>query len=88
MMIAAMKLAKQGARRRGLTLIFTSGEETGCTGAIHLVAHGQDIMGTASAMIVGEPTENQFSTAHKGALYMRAKNQRRHGSFSTPRTGR
>ena len=87
MMIAAMKLAKQGARRHGLTLIFTSGEETGCTGAIHLVTHGQDIMGMASAMIVGEPTENQFSTAHKGALYMRAKTSGVTAHSSTPELG-
>jgi succinyl-diaminopimelate desuccinylase len=86
MMAAAIDLAKS-PRQRGITLLLTAGEETGCTGAIHLVAHAHELLGRASAMIVGEPTENQFSTAHKGALYMRASTSGVTAHSSTPHLG-
>ncbi|QIB64955.1 M20 family metallopeptidase [Kineobactrum salinum] len=62
-----------GRPRRGMTIILTSGEETGCAGALHLVREGAALLGRASAMIVGEPTANIVSTAHKGALFISAK---------------
>lgn len=62
-----------GKPARGLTIVLTSGEETGCAGALHLVKEGRDFLGKASAMIVGEPTANRISTAHKGALFIAAK---------------
>ncbi len=72
---AACRLAKacEGKPRRGLTVLLTSGEETGCAGALHLVEQGSAFLGKASAMIVGEPTANKVSTAHKGALFIAAK---------------
>lgn len=62
-----------GTPKRGLTIILTSGEETGCAGALHLVKENHASLGKASAMIVGEPTANRVSTAHKGALFISAK---------------
>lgn len=89
MMAAAIELAQlPGAKRqRGITLIFTSGEETGLDGARHLVETKNDDLGRASAMIVGEPTENQYSNAHKGALYMRAVLRGKTAHSSTPELG-
>ncbi|PHS38249.1 MAG: hypothetical protein COA91_08330 [Robiginitomaculum sp.] len=77
MIVAGLAFAQtdKANRRRGLTLVFTSCEETGCQGALHLVQEGTIDLGEASAMIVGEPTENQFCTAHKGALFIRAHTQ-------------
>ncbi|MEZ5968303.1 MAG: M20 family metallopeptidase [Hyphomonas sp.] len=66
--------SRQGGRpRRGLQIILTSGEETGCAGACHLVEHGHSLLTQASGLIVGEPTANAVSIAHKGALFMSAK---------------
>lgn len=59
--------------RRGLTLIFTSGEETGCIGALALAEGHPALLGRASAMIVGEPTGNKIATGHKGCVAMRAR---------------
>lgn len=72
MIVAASRIAKQaGALHRGLILVFTSGEETGCAGALQLAAAG--VLGRASAMIVGEPTGNRISTGHKGCMAVRAR---------------
>jgi len=65
---AVWRLKSVGRMRRGLTLIFTSGEETGCAGALRLLKDGGSELGRASAMIVGEPTSNRISTGHKGCL--------------------
>lgn len=89
MMAAAFDLAKVSDNQpaRGLTVVFTSGEETGCEGARHLVETGSAGLGKASAMIVGEPTENQYSNAHKGALYIRAILSGKTAHSSTPDLG-
>ncbi|KRB52668.1 M20 family metallopeptidase [Phenylobacterium sp. Root700] len=72
MVVAALRHTSSGPRlRRGLTLIFTSGEETGCAGALRLLEPGAPDLGPASAMIVGEPTGNRISTGHKGCMAVR-----------------
>ena len=75
MIDAAIRFAARPAGRaaRGLQLILTSGEETGCAGACHLVSQGKSLLNRASGLIVGEPTANRVSIAHKGALFMAAK---------------
>jgi succinyl-diaminopimelate desuccinylase len=75
MLVAALRMAcrESGRPRRALHLILTSGEETGCAGALHLVDHSKNLLGRASGLIVGEPTANAVSIAHKGALFMSAK---------------
>lgn len=74
MMIAAIQAARLSRPlKRGLTLIFTSGEETGCVGALALAKASPALLGRASAMIVGEPTGNKIATGHKGCMAMRAR---------------
>lgn len=65
----------------GTTLILTAGEETGCVGAIALVAGGR--IEPAGALIVGEPTGNAVFVGHKGALWLRgvARGITAHGSM-------
>ncbi len=89
MIVAGLTFAQtdEAERRRGLTLVFTSCEETGCQGALHLAQDGTMELGEASAMIVGEPTENQFCTAHKGALFLRASSQGVTAHSSMPELG-
>jgi succinyl-diaminopimelate desuccinylase len=67
---AALQHANDDAEAPNLTLIITSGEETGCVGASSLVAEGG--LGTAGAIVVGEPTANAVCVGHKGALWLNA----------------
>ena len=80
---AVHQMESAGRMRRGLTLIFTSGEETGCAGALRLLKDGGSELGQASAMIVGEPTGNRISTGHKGCLAVKvgAKGVTAHSSM-------
>lgn len=74
MIAAAVQATERSvAFRRGLSLIFTSGEETGCVGALALAEGRPSLLGRASAMIVGEPTGNKIAIAHKGCVAMRAR---------------
>ncbi|MFN2546342.1 MAG: M20 family metallopeptidase [Myxococcales bacterium] len=65
MVAAALDLAKRPLRK-GLVLVLVAGEETGCEGAAHLAR--TKALGSAGAMIVGEPTGNVPVVGHKGAL--------------------
>jgi succinyl-diaminopimelate desuccinylase len=85
MMAAAFETASEKPAR-GIKLVFTSGEETGLDGARHFIDTGKHL-GRASAMIVGEPTQNQFSNAHKGAMYIRAILRGKTAHSSTPELG-
>lgn len=67
---AALQHASGPVDMPTLTLIITSGEETGCVGASSLVAEGG--LGTAGAIVVGEPTANAVCVGHKGALWLNA----------------
>jgi succinyl-diaminopimelate desuccinylase len=67
---AAVNFARFGQGcKRGVRLVLTAGEETGCEGAQHL----RDVaaLGEASAVIVAEPTSNYPALGHKGALFAR-----------------
>ena len=55
----------------GLLLIITAGEETGCTGAHHIVATARGLLGEVGALLVAEPTSNQPMVGHKGALRLK-----------------
>lgn len=59
----------------GLCLIITAGEETGCEGAFAMAAspHARDLLGTAGALVVAEPTANQPLLGHKGAFWLSAQ---------------
>ncbi|HZJ54018.1 MAG TPA: M20 family metallopeptidase [Myxococcaceae bacterium] len=80
---AALDLAREGQLRDGgLTLVFVAGEETGCEGAAHL-ARTAGALGTAAALVVGEPTGGRPLVGHKGALWLEARTRgvTAHGSM-------
>lgn len=79
--IAAIAQAKLGKPRRGITLVITAGEETGCEGAFHLACIGA--LGPAELLIVAEPTSNLPIIAHKGSVRLRitAKGKTAHSSM-------
>ncbi len=83
--VAAIDLADLLRQGPGLTLIITAGEETGCEGATHLVglAEAKALIGTAGALVVGEPTGNQPLLGHKGAFWLTAsaRGTTAHGSM-------
>jgi succinyl-diaminopimelate desuccinylase len=70
---AAIEAAPRLARGPGLLLIITAGEETGCTGANHIVATARELLGRAGALVVAEPTSNRPMVGHKGALRLRLR---------------
>lgn len=54
--------------RRGITLVITAGEETGCQGAFHLDEIG--VLGPTDLLIVAEPSSVRPIVAHKGSVRM------------------
>lgn len=86
MAIAAIQAIQRGNLRRGLKLVFTAGEETGCDGAKHL-AHSPEMLGNAGAVVVGEPTRNTPFIGHKGALWLRASTSGKSAHGSMPEQG-
>lgn len=86
MMIAAIECFNDVAPTGGVKLIFTADEELGCNGAIQLCASGYDI-GSASAMLVGEPTSNAPLIGHKGGLYLKARTSGVTAHSSMPELG-
>ena len=62
------------ASGHGLTLIITAGEETGCEGAFAMAADADvaELLGTAGALVVAEPTANQPLLGDKGAFWLQA----------------
>lgn len=69
--MASIEAFNETTPEGGVRLIFTAGEELGCHGAQQL-ARLIDGKGTASALIIGEPTANLPATGHKGAIYLNA----------------
>jgi succinyl-diaminopimelate desuccinylase len=69
---ACIALADRLAATPGVLLVITAGEETGCSGADAL-AQTPDVLGTAGALVVAEPTGNQVMVGHKGALWLEAE---------------
>ncbi|TKI04388.1 M20 family metallopeptidase [Martelella alba] len=71
----------------GITLLLTSGEETGCDGARALIAQSAIDLPTAGALIVGEPTANYPVIGHKGALWLRCETQGKTAHGAMPELG-
>jgi succinyl-diaminopimelate desuccinylase len=71
---AALSLAADLRRSAGLSIVITAGEETGCEGAFQMVADARTrgLLGSADALLVGEPTGNQPLLGHKGAFWLAA----------------
>lgn len=86
MMMASIESFEENPPRGGVKLIFTADEELGCNGARHLCASGYDI-GSASALLVGEPTSNAPLIGHKGGLYINAKTTGLTAHSSMPELG-
>ena len=55
--------------KRGITLVITAGEETGCQGAFFLAKEGA--LGPSELLIVAEPSSNLPIVAHKGSVRLR-----------------
>jgi succinyl-diaminopimelate desuccinylase len=83
--VAAIRKAQRGQPRRGLTLVNTAGEETGCEGAFHLARTGA--LGEAELLIVAEPSSNLPITAHKGSVRLRVTAAGKTAHSSMPELG-
>ncbi len=84
MIIAAIDVAGRPLKR-GLKLVLTAGEETGCEGALAMVRSG--IVGQAGVLIVGEPSSNEPLMGHRGALWLRLVHTGRTAHGSMPELG-
>lgn len=84
MIEAAVDVARR-PRRRGLKLVLTAGEETGCEGAAFLAQSG--VLGQAGALIVGEPSSNRPFIGHRGALWLTLSHAGRTAHGSMPELG-
>jgi len=86
MVLAAVDACKPEAPEGGIRLIFTAAEELGCIGVQQLM-RTIDNAGTASAVIVGEPTGNIPATGHKGAIYLNVVTSGKTAHSSMPHLG-
>ncbi len=82
---ATIAQAKRSKPARGITLVITAGEETGCEGAFHLAKAGA--LGTAELLIVAEPTSNMPIIAHKGSVRLRITARGKSAHSSMPELG-
>ncbi|HUX95635.1 MAG TPA: M20 family metallopeptidase [Bacteroidales bacterium] len=86
MILAAIDAFKNRAPEGGVRLIFTAAEELGCIG-IQQLMKTIDNPGSASAVIVGEPTGNIPAIGHKGAIYLNAVTSGKTAHSSMPHLG-
>ncbi|MRT26633.1 M20/M25/M40 family metallo-hydrolase [Enterobacteriaceae bacterium RIT697] len=70
---------------RGVVMLITGGEETGCDGAQALIAAGR--LPEIGALIVGEPTANYPVIGHKGALWLRCETRGKTAHGAMPELG-
>src|SRR5256714_9994464 len=81
MLLASRNISKKLSNTPGIVLVLTAAEEGGCIGSYHLAQ--TQLLGSAGAMIVGEPTSNYPYVGHKGSLkfYARFRGVSAHGSM-------
>ncbi len=72
MVLAALRMAPRTRGSSGILLVLTAGEENGCEGAGFLAAQ-EGVLGSAGALVVGEPTANYPMVGHKGAFWLNAE---------------
>ncbi|MFC3999354.1 M20 family metallopeptidase [Nocardiopsis sediminis] len=72
-------------RCRGVQVVLTAGEETGCEGAARIPA---ELLRGGGWLVVGEPTANCVVPAHKGALWLRLRARGVSAHGSAPELGR
>jgi succinyl-diaminopimelate desuccinylase len=82
---ADLVLKEDPKLRRGVKLVITAGEETGCEGAFHLAR--QNALGEAALLIVAEPTSNRPIFAHKGSLRIKVSARGKTAHSSMPEEG-
>ncbi len=70
--LAALRIASLSRGSSGIVLVLTAGEENGCEGAGFLAAQ-DGVLGSAGALVVGEPTANYPMVGHKGAFWLEAE---------------
>ena len=70
-LLASRNLSKKLNNTAGIVLVLTAAEEGGCIGSQHLAK--TQLLGSAGAMIVGEPTSNYPFVGHKGSLKFHAR---------------
>jgi len=70
--LAGLRIASLSQGSSGIALVLTSGEENGCEGAEFLASKG-GVLGSAGALVVGEPTANYPMIGHKGAFWLEAE---------------
>lgn len=66
--------------------VLTAGEETGCEGAKRLAELDFNAI-NVGALIVGEPTANQYVVGHKGALWLKAETRGKTAHGAMPELG-
>lgn len=71
-LLAAKNLARHLRPTTGVVLVLTAAEEGGCIGSRHLI-EVEGLLGTAGAIVVGEPTSNYPAVGHKGSMKFWAK---------------
>lgn len=86
MVASAVRIARVPRGDAGIALVITAGEETGCQGA-HYLASLEDVLGTAGALIIGEPTSNQPRIGNKATLWLEAMVAGMTAHGSTPERG-
>lgn len=84
--LMALRIAREEGWRfdRPIQLVAAMGEETGCEGALALVAEGTEL----GWVVVGEPTSCEVVVAHKGALWLEVITRGRSAHGSVPSAGR
>lgn len=86
MVMALLRLATLPERSADIRLILSADQETGDTGASHLVKQGS-LKGRVGALILGEPTANYPMIGNKGMLWMKAHTRGISAHASAPDKG-
>jgi succinyl-diaminopimelate desuccinylase len=85
--IAAVEHASTPHDCRGVQLVLTAGEETGCTGLLGLDDSARSAITAGGPLVVAEPTGNELVLGHKGAHWMRLRATGRSAHGSAPELG-
>jgi succinyl-diaminopimelate desuccinylase len=86
-LVAVIEHAGRPHRCRGVQLVLTAGEETGCTGLQGLDDDARAAMVSGGPLVVAEPTANELVLGHKGAHWMRLRAIGRAAHGSAPELG-
>jgi succinyl-diaminopimelate desuccinylase len=84
LLVAVAEHARRPHDCRGVQVVLTAGEETGCTGALEL---RREDVAPGGPLLVAEPTANRLVPGHKGAHWMRLRAAGRAAHGSAPELG-